>query len=165
MRLRNLFAACSLLLLNLLYVSAASGHDQQDITIKLHWQHQFQFAGIYAAKEKGFFEQAGLHVNIQPSFVHPFDEVENGQVEFGLSGTGIVVEYLKGRPLVALGATFQSSPYAWLIKADSGIYSARDFIGKTLTSQSSVDDLITVFLKENVNLDQINFVPPQPYRY
>jgi ABC-type nitrate/sulfonate/bicarbonate transport system substrate-binding protein len=78
--------------------SSAHAHTEleqplTDVTIKLHWQHQFQFAGIYAAKEKGFYEQAGLNVHIETGFTHPYDEVLSGEVEFGLSGTGIVVEY------------------------------------------------------------------------
>lgn len=134
--------------------------DQRNITIKLHWQHQFQFAGIYAAKEKGFYEQAGLNVDIQTGLTHPYDEVEKGEVDFGMSGTGIVVEYLKGRPLVALGATFQNSPYIWLVNADSGIYSASDFVGKTLTRQSYADDLASIFLKQGIDTSKINFVSP-----
>ena len=133
---------------------------QHDLTIKLQWQHQFQFAGIYAAKEKGFYQQAGLNVDIQPGFTRPYDEVESGDVEFGISGTGIVAEYLKGRPFVALGATFQNSPYVWLVKADSGIYSASDFIGKTLTRQFYADDLTSIFLKQNIDTSKIQFVLP-----
>ncbi|WP_438970294.1 ABC transporter substrate-binding protein [Methylophaga sp.] len=133
---------------------------QHNVVIKLQWQHQFQFAGIYAAKENGFYEQAGLDVDIQTGFTHPYDEVESGDVDFGMSGTGIVVEYLKGRPLVALGATFQDSPYVWLVTADSGIYSASDFINKTLTRQSYADDLAAIFLKQNIDPSKINFVSP-----
>lgn len=157
-----------LLYLSLLLVSWSSlaaenptkNQAQHDIAIKLHWQHQFQFAGIYAAKEKGFYEQVGLNVDIQTGLTHPYDEVEKGEVAFGMSGTGIVVEYLKGRPLVALGATFQNSPYIWLVKADSGIYSASDFVGKTLTRQSYADDLASIFLKQDIDTSKINFVPP-----
>lgn len=156
-----------LLIFSLLFCSSvAQAHTEpatalNDVTIKLHWQHQFQFAGIYAAKEKGFYEQAGLNVHIDTGFTHPYDEVLSGEVEFGLSGTGIVVEYLKGRPLVALGATFQNSPYIWLVKDDSGIYSADDFIGKTLTRQSYADDLASIFLKQNIDSSQIHFVSPK----
>lgn len=162
MTLRYLFAAFFLLL-----VSAAGAHEndigihQHDVTIKLHWQHQFQFAGIYAAKEKGFYQQAGLNVDIKTGFSHPYDEVESGEVEFGMSGTGIVVEYLRGRPFVALGATFQNSPYVWLVRDDSGIYSAGDFAGKTLTRQSYADDLAAIFLKQGIDTSEINFVPPK----
>lgn len=134
--------------------------EQQNVTVKLHWQHQFQFAGIYAAKEKGYYQDAGLNVEIQTGFSAPYDEVESGDIEFGMSANGIVVEYLNGRPFVALGATFQNSPYIWLVRSDSGIYSARDFIGKTVTRQSYADDLSAIFLKENVDTSQILFVPP-----
>lgn len=162
MTLRYLFAVVFLLIF-----SAAGAHEngaathQHDVTIKLHWQHQFQFAGIYAAKEKGFYRDAGLNVNIETGFSHPYDEVESGAVEFGLSGTGIVVEYLRGRPFVALGATFQNSPYVWLVRDDSGIYSADDFAGKTLTRQSYADDLAAIFLKQEIDTSRINFVPPK----
>lgn len=135
-------------------------NDLKHVTIKLHWEHQFQFAGIYAAKEKGFYRQAGLDVEILSGYNHPYDEVENGNVDFGISGTGIVMEYMKGRPFVALGATFQSSPYVWLVKADSGIYSAADFIGRTINRQSEADDLTAIFLQQHVDTSKINFVPP-----
>lgn len=139
-----------------------TGRNQpHDVTVKLHWQHQFQFAGIYAAKELGFYDEAGINVEIETGFSHPYDEVENAEVEFGLSGTGIVVEYLKGRPLVALGATFQNSPYVWLVRDDSGIYSADDFAGKTLTRQSYADDLAAIFLKQNIDTSKINFTAPE----
>lgn len=128
------------------------------VTIKLHWQHQFQFAGIYAAKEKGFYRQAGLDVHILTGYTHPYDEVENGNVDFGISGTGIVMEYMKGRPFVALGATFQTSPYVWLVKADSGIYSAADFVGRTINRQSEADDLTAIFLQQRIDTSKIHFV-------
>lgn len=161
MSLRYLFNLFFLLILSPVHAAQADEQAHHDVTIQLHWQHQFQFAGIYAAKEKGYFQQAGLNVDIQTGFTHPYDEVESGEVEFGLSGTGIVVEYLKGRPLVALGATFQNSPYVWLVRADSGIYSAQDFIGKTVTRQSYADDLAAIFLKEDIDTSQIHFVPPK----
>ena len=161
MSLRYLFNLFLLLIMSPVHTALADEQGYHEVTIQLHWQHQFQFAGIYAAKEKGFFQQAGLNVDIQTGFTHPYDEVESGEAEFGLSGTGIVVEYLKGRPLVALGATFQNSPYVWLVRADSGIYSAQDFIGKTLTRQSYADDLAAIFLKEDIDTSQIHFVPPK----
>lgn len=161
MSLRYLFNILVLLVLSTVDSAQAYEQGQHDVTIQLHWQHQFQFAGLYAAREKGFFQQAGLNVDIQTGFTHPYDEVESGEVEFGLSGTGIVVEYLKGRPLVALGATFQNSPYVWLVRADSGIYSAQDFIGKTVTRQSYADDLAAIFLQEKLDTSRINFVPPK----
>ncbi|MDO8826298.1 ABC transporter substrate-binding protein [Methylophaga sp.] len=132
------------------------------VSIKLHWQHQFQFAGIYAALEKGFYQEAGLAVNILNGQKAPFNEVENGDVDFGISGAGLVVERLKGRPFVALAAIFQSSPYTWLVQADSDINHPNDFIGKTVTRQSYADDLSAMLLRFNIHPYQLNIVDPTP---
>jgi ABC-type nitrate/sulfonate/bicarbonate transport system substrate-binding protein len=32
------------------------------VQLQLKWQHQFQFAGYYAAIEKGFYQDVGLEV-------------------------------------------------------------------------------------------------------
>ncbi len=32
------------------------------IKLQLQWKHQFEFAGFYAAKERGFYKDAGLDV-------------------------------------------------------------------------------------------------------
>ena len=45
-----------------------SGHPAwaaDAVTLELKWFHQFQFAGYYAAKEKGFFAEEGLDVAIR----------------------------------------------------------------------------------------------------
>jgi len=36
----------------------------QVIDLQLRWHHQFQFAGYYAAVEKGFYKQEGLDVRL-----------------------------------------------------------------------------------------------------
>lgn len=156
-----------LIALALLLFATSSMADEPNqkltpVSIKLHWQDQFQFAGIYAAAEKGFYQEAGLEVTIINGQQAPFYEVENGIVDFGISGAGLVVERLKGRPFVALAAIFQSSPYTWLVRADSEINHPNDFIGKTVTRQSYADDLSAMLLKFNIHPSQLNIVEPSP---
>lgn len=158
---------CRLIALALLLFATSSMADEPNqkltpVSIKLHWQDQFQFAGIYAAAEKGFYQEAGLKVTIINGQQAPFYEVENGIVDFGISGAGLVVERLKGRPFVALAAIFQSSPYTWLVRADSEINHPNDFIGKTVTRQSYADDLSAMLLKFNIHPSQLNIVEPSP---
>jgi PAS domain S-box-containing protein len=158
---------CRLIALVLLLFATSSMADEPNqkltpVSIKLHWHDQFQFAGIYAAAEKGFYQEAGLEVNIVNGQQAPFHEVENGIVDFGISGAGLVVERLKGRPFVALAAIFQSSPYTWLVRADSEINHPNDFIGKTVTRQSYADDLSAMLLKFNIHPSQLNIVDPSP---
>jgi ABC-type nitrate/sulfonate/bicarbonate transport system substrate-binding protein len=37
----------------------------EQVSLQLKWQHQFQFAGYYAALEKGFYRDAGLDVEVR----------------------------------------------------------------------------------------------------
>lgn len=154
--------AIALLLFANLAVADEPNQKLTPVSIKLHWQHQFQFAGIYAAVEKGFYQEAGLAVTITNGHTAPFNEVETGIVDFGLSGAGLVVERLKGRPFVAIAAIFQSSPYTWLVRADSDIKHPNDFVGKTVTRQSYADDLSAMLLKFNIHPSQLDIVDPSP---
>ena len=60
-RLATLFylAFCSLPLF------ANSGQATEQVSLQLKWLHSFQFAGYYAAKEKGFYAEEMLDVTIQ----------------------------------------------------------------------------------------------------
>ncbi len=46
--------------------SAVADSSLQDdvVDLQLRWQHQFQFAGYYAAVEKGFYKEEGLEVRL-----------------------------------------------------------------------------------------------------
>ncbi|AFJ02657.1 diguanylate cyclase/phosphodiesterase (GGDEF & EAL domains) with PAS/PAC sensor(s) [Methylophaga frappieri] len=156
------FLLCLLLVLPGSLLAVEESRTLTPVTVKLHWLHQFQFAGIYAAIEAGYYRDAGLNVTIETAWEPPHDEVESGEVEFGFSGAGLVVERLNGRPFVALAAIFQRSPYTWLVLAESSIEEPTDFIGKTVTRHSSVDDLSAILWQQNIDTTKINFVPRQP---
>lgn len=51
-----------LLLLAALLPLPASALEQ--VALQLKWKHQFQFAGYYAAQEKGYYRDAGLEVSV-----------------------------------------------------------------------------------------------------
>jgi ABC-type nitrate/sulfonate/bicarbonate transport system substrate-binding protein len=58
----------------------------EKVTLQLKWFHQFQFAGYYAAKEKGFYEEVGLDVEIKERDLkyNNIDEVINGNAQYGV---------------------------------------------------------------------------------
>lgn len=39
--------------------------ELKNVSLQLQWKHQFQFAGYYVAKEKGFYKDSGFNVNIK----------------------------------------------------------------------------------------------------
>lgn len=104
------------------------------VTLQLLWRHQFQFAGYYMAKEKGFYREAGLDVEFRErrAGVHSIDEVISGQADFGVSNDLLVQRALHGAPVVVLAALQQRSPTVVLATRRSGINTIKDLAGKRI---------------------------------
>lgn len=120
----------------LLGVSAACAADA--VSVRLKWVAQAQFAGVYVAKAKGFYSDAGLDMTINPGGpnvnVEPL--VASGADTFGIaSGTeGVLYSREKKLPLVAIGMSQQMTPFAYVTYTNSGINSVKDFKGKTVAT-------------------------------
>ncbi|MBU2954789.1 ABC transporter substrate-binding protein [Marinobacter sp. F3R08] len=111
----------------------AAASDLKDVTLRLKWVHQAQFAGFYAAKEKGFYEEAGLNVEIRPGGVDfpAVQMVASGSEDFGITGADqILLAREKGVPIQAVGAVYRKTPFALFALADSGIETLEDLQGK-----------------------------------
>ncbi|PCM43252.1 ABC transporter substrate-binding protein [Marinobacter sp. ANT_B65] len=112
---------------------AAAASDLKDVTLRLKWVHQAQFAGFYAAKEKGFYEEAGLNVEIRPGGVDfpAVQMVASGSEDFGITGADqILLASGKGVPITAVGAVYRKTPFALFAMADSGIETLADLEGQ-----------------------------------
>ena len=60
---RRIVTSVAILVLSTMFVAAQAG---ESATVRLKWFHQAQFAGFYVAKEKGYYQAAGLDIDIQP---------------------------------------------------------------------------------------------------
>ena len=101
-----------ILLLCLIPATVAASNENESITLQLKWQHQFQFAGYYAALEKGFYREAGLDVKIRSrgsDMKSPIDQVLSGAAQYGVMDSSLVKYRLHGKPVVALAVIFQKS--------------------------------------------------------
>ncbi|WP_196161500.1 diguanylate cyclase [Reinekea sp. G2M2-21] len=133
-----------LLLLSSLIAMASVFADStlQPVRLQLKWQHQFQFAGYYAAIEKGFYAEAGFDTQLieYSGGTDLFEPVISGDVEFGLADASIVVKRLQGNPVVVLSTIFQHSPLVLISLKGSGILSPYELIGKRVMFQLGADD-------------------------
>ncbi|WP_274650566.1 ABC transporter substrate-binding protein [Paenibacillus humicola] len=105
------------------------------VTLRLRWLHQAQFAGFYAAVEKGFYKDAGLEVDIQPGGPDfpAVQMVASGGEQFGVTGPDqIVLSREKGVPVVAVAAIHRKSPFVLFSTKESGIKTMKDMIGKNV---------------------------------
>ena len=122
-----------LLILFLAHISAYS-KELKKVTLQLSWFDQFQFAGYYMAKEKGFYKDLGLDVTILP-FKFGIDiplEVSNENIDFAIGRETLLLERAKNRNIVALYALFQSTPLVLLSTKESNINTIRDFSKKNI---------------------------------
>ncbi|MFB9241589.1 EAL domain-containing protein [Massilia antarctica] len=113
------------------------------VTLQLKHTHQFQFAGYYAAVEKGYYRDAGLDVHIAEGTDgnEPERSVSAGKAEFGVGNSSLLMARLAGKPLVVLGVIFQHSPYVLLVGKRSGMPDVRDLKGKRVMIGSLIDEL------------------------
>ena len=132
----------------------------ENVVLQLKWQHQFQFAGYYMAKEKGFYQDLGLNVSILPAEPNTPDsqfKVLAGQAHFGVTHSAILQSRLQGKPLVALAAILQSSPYCWMVKEDSSIYTPTDFKDKRISYVGKAEnaELVVMLKQAGVDINQL----------
>ena len=141
--------------------SAAADRKFDHIILQLKWIHQFNFAGYYAAAEKGFYKEAGLEVTIKEGrpgmdFV---DEVISERANYGVEMPELLIARHNGKPVVVLAAIFQHSPQIILARADSGIKSPHNLIGKKVMWRfDSAAELRAMLINENISLEQIKFL-------
>ena len=139
---------------------STSSIASKNVTLQLKWLHQFQFAGYYMAAEKGFYKDAGLNVTIlpaDPDNPDTFSKVLGGQAHFGVGHSGILQHRIDGKPLVAMAAVLQFSPYCWMVKRSSEIFHPRDFANKRISSISRKEsaELLVMLERSGINTSKL----------
>jgi two-component system cell cycle sensor histidine kinase/response regulator CckA len=134
----------------------------ESVTLALKWYHQFQFAGYYAAVEKGFYAAEGLTVTLREPVDRrlPLDLVPAGEAEYGVAAADLLRARAGGAPVVALAVIFQHSPVALLSRADRGLRGPGDLVGKTvMIEENTAVEFKALLRREGIALDSIRFVP------
>ncbi|EDZ62855.1 signal transduction histidine kinase, solute sensing [Sulfurimonas gotlandica GD1] len=126
--------ALLLLVIFIFTLLSAAEKPSEKVSLQLMWLDQFQFAGYYMAKEKGFYKEVDLDVDIK-KFKYSMDSVEevlNGRATYGIGRSGLIKSRSEGKKIVLLSAIFQSSPFMLVSLASSNINSVKDFATKRL---------------------------------
>jgi ABC-type nitrate/sulfonate/bicarbonate transport system substrate-binding protein len=139
-----------------------SSDNLEKVVLHLRWYHQFQFAGYYAAVEKGFFHELGLDVTLVEGSPKRdvIEEVVAGRAHYGVTNSTVLLNRLRGKPLVVLATIFQHSPFALLSLKDSGIATPQDLIGRRVMMMKGVNnaEIMAMLHNEGISADQIQSI-------
>ena len=132
----------------------------EKVSLQLLWKHQFEFAGFYIAKEKGFYKDVGLDITFKEyEFgVNIVQDVLSNKTNIGIGRSSLVLDKLKGKDVTLLFATFQNSPYVLISKKRDDLNSVQDFKNKRIMLSDDLESLaaISTMMKIN-NLSQDDY--------
>ena len=136
------------------------------VTVQLKWIHQAQFAGIYAADQKGFYAEENIDVTIKPggpgvTLDMMIADLISGESTFAIRGADEVLKArAEGKPTVAVAVIYQRNPWVYMSLKASGIKGPRDLVGKRImvAPQAGIQHL--AFLeKVDIGPSSIELVP------
>ena len=140
--------------------AAAQSGELDPVTLQLKWTHAFQFAGYYAALEKGYYREAGLEVTIVEATpgVDPIKRVIDGEAQYGVGTSSLLLERKAGKPVVALAAIFQHSPYVLIARQQSATQTIHDLVGKRIMLEPQSEEILAYLKAEGVPRERITRV-------
>ncbi|WP_421384017.1 ABC transporter substrate-binding protein [Bacillus salacetis] len=135
----------------------------KEVSVVLDWTPNTNHTGLYAAKEKGYFEEEGLDVEIiMPGEAGADSIVASGKAEFGVGyQEGVTQARVQDVPLVSIAAVIQHNTSGFASPADKNIETPKDFEGKTYGGWGSpVEEAVmaSIMKQENADVTEVDFV-------
>lgn len=151
-----------------LILTGSTTKSTKKIKLQLRWNHQYQFAGYYMAKWKGYYEKEGFDVEILPgksqlgSTEIATEEVYKGKADYGIGSTDIILQNDKikneRKKLVLVSSVFQKSPIRYYMYSDEKYTNLAD-LSKLNIGMREKDllaiELQTMLKAEGISSDKI----------
>lgn len=142
---------------------ATGKKELKKVTLVLDWTPNTNHTGLYVAKEKGFFKEQGLDVDIiQPGSTGADQLVASGKAEFGVSAQESLTQArVQGVPLVSIAAIIQHNTSGFASPIAKNIKTPKDFEGKTYGGWGSpvekavIDSLMK---KEHADVNKVSII-------
>jgi len=140
---------------------AALAQAKDKVVLLLNWYTYSEHAPFYLGKERGYFDQEGIDLDIQEGRGSgvTVQAVAAGTATFGYADVPTMIKAAsKGAPVTAVGVALQTSPMSVMGFADKNIRKPEDIKGKTVavTPGDSMSQIWPLFLKKT-NLKDTDF--------
>lgn len=173
--------ALGLILTMVMSMSACSGKSQndaekekklRDVTVILDYVPNTNHTGIYAAKDLGYYEEAGLNVNIiEPTDGATATLIAAGKGDFGISYQEDVTYALAAEdplPIKAIATVIQHNTSGFAAYKGKNITSPKDFEGKTYSGWGSPGEeavIHAVMEKSGADFKQLKMITTDRLSY
>jgi len=139
-----------------------------DVKLPVGYIPNIQFAPLYMAVERGYFQQAGIQIDFDYSYeTDAVSLVGANNLQFAVvSGEQVLLARAQGLPVVYVGAWYQQYPVAVVSKVQEGIKTVADLQGKKIglpglfgANYIGLDALLfsAGLTEQDVRLDSIGF--------
>lgn len=150
-----------ILVLLLSLVIAAPARAADKVTLMLNWYVYGEHAPFFLGKEKGFYKDQGIDLDIQEGRGSAIttQAVAAGTATFGYVDVPTMIKAAsKGAPVIAVGVLLQTSPMSAMGFADKNIRKPADIKGKIVAvSPGDSMSLIWPLFLEKVGLKPTDF--------
>ena len=141
--------------------SAALAQPKDKVVLMLNWYLYSEHAPFFLGKERGYYEQEGIELDIQEGRGSgvTVQAVAANTATFGYVDIATMIKAAaKGAPVKAVGVALQLSPMSVMGFADKNIRTPNDIVGKTVavTPGDSMSQIWPLFLKKT-NLNESQF--------
>lgn len=139
------------------------GESLKDVTLVLDWTPNTNHTGLYVAKEKGYFKEQGLNVEIiMPGEAGADQLVASEKADFGISAQEALTKArVQDIPVVSIAAIIQHNTSGFASPQDKNIDSPKDFEGKTYGGWGAPveKEVISSLMKqENADAEKVEIV-------
>jgi NitT/TauT family transport system substrate-binding protein len=143
------------------FSASAIAQTKDKVVLLLNWYTYSEHAPFYLGKERGYFDQEGIDLDIQEGRGSgvTVQAVAAGTATFGYADVPTMIKAAsKGAPVMAVGVALQTSPMSVMGFADRNIRKPEDIKGKTVavTPGDSMSQIWPLFLKKT-NLKDSEF--------
>ena len=149
-----------------------AANAETKLVLQLHREPQFEFAGYHAALWQGFYQAAGLDVEIKPgtppgaSPIDPVREITEGRAQFATGTVQLLVRAAQGQSLLLLAPVFQDSGAAVYYRTDRDLsLDASLLAGRVgrLPASNILDlELRTALYGEGIDPERVKSVAMEP---
>lgn len=157
------------IILSILIIAVLAFNLKPEKEIKLNYRLKWLFnasvAGDIYADSRGFFQDAGLVVDVKEGSPekNAINELELGYADFGVASADQVIRALdKGADIVVIAQLFQVNPMQWIYRTDQPeIKSLQDLAGRKIGITFGGNDetiMKTLLAKGQITDDQVDIV-------